>query len=94
MPPMTILIHSVAANAVSNPPRAVNAANAVYEEEQRPELNVAFAVAPQGVDNLFRYDTAATMHVCKDHDRFITLDRKSTRLNSSHERRSRMPSSA
>ena len=45
-PPMTIPMHSAAANAVSNPPRTVNAANAVYEEEQRPELNVAFAVAP------------------------------------------------
>ena len=70
-PPITI---PIAANAVSNPPRAVNAANAVYEDEQQLGLNVAFAVAPQGVDDLFRYDTAATMHVCKDHDRFIMFE--------------------
>ena len=46
MPLITILMHSVAANAVSNPLYTVNAANAVYEEEQRPELNIAFTVAP------------------------------------------------
>ena len=43
---MIILIHSAAANAVSNPVYTVNAANAVYKEEQRPELNIAFAVMP------------------------------------------------
>ena len=43
---MIILIHSVAANAVSNPLYTVNAANAVYKEEQRLELNIAFAVMP------------------------------------------------
>ena len=44
MPLITILMHSVAANAVSNPLYTVNAANAVYEEEQRLKLNIAFAV--------------------------------------------------
>ena len=46
MPLMIILIHLAAANAVSNPLYTVNAANAVYKEEQRPELNIAFTVAP------------------------------------------------
>ena len=46
MPLMTILIYLVAANAVSNPPRTVNAVNTVYKEEQRPELNIAFTIAP------------------------------------------------
>ena len=41
---MTILIHSVAANTVSNPLYTVNAANAVYKEEQRLKLNIAFTV--------------------------------------------------
>ena len=71
MPLMTILMHSAAANAVSNPPYTVNAANAVYKEEQRLELNIAFTVTPQGVDNLFCYNTAAIIHVCKDYDYFI-----------------------
>ena len=44
MPPITILMHSVAANVVSNPPHT-NAANAVYEEEQQLKLNIAFAIA-------------------------------------------------
>ena len=39
-------MHSAAANAVFNPLQAINAANAVYEEEQRLELNIAFTVAP------------------------------------------------
>ena len=43
---MTILMHSAAANMVSNSPHIVNAANAVYEEEQWLKLNIAFAVAP------------------------------------------------
>ena len=43
---ITILIHLAAANAVSNPLYAVNAANTVYKEEQRLELNIAFAIAP------------------------------------------------
>jgi hypothetical protein len=34
MPLMTILMHSVAANMVSNPLYTVDAANAVYKEEQ------------------------------------------------------------
>ena len=46
MPPIIIPIYLAAANAVSNPLCTVNAANAVYEEEQRPELNIAFAIAP------------------------------------------------
>ena len=33
MPPITIPMHSVAANAVSNSLHTVNAANAVYKEE-------------------------------------------------------------
>ena len=41
-PPITILI---AANAVSNPPYT-NTANAVYEEEQQLELNIAFTITP------------------------------------------------
>ena len=64
-------MHLVAANAVSNPLCTVNAANAVYEEEQRLELNIAFTITPQGVDNLFYYNTVAIMHVCKDYDCFI-----------------------
>ena len=43
MPPITI---PIATNAVSNPLYAINAANAIYEEEQQPELNIAFAVTP------------------------------------------------
>ena len=46
MPLMTILIHSVAVNMVSNSLYIVNAANAVYKEEQQPELNIAFAITP------------------------------------------------
>ena len=41
---MTVLIYSVAANAVSNPLYTVNAANAVYKEEQWLKLNIAFTV--------------------------------------------------
>ena len=44
MPLMTILMHSVAVNAVSNPLYTVNAANTVYKEEQRLELNIAFTI--------------------------------------------------
>ena len=43
---MTIPIHSAATNAVSNPLYTVNAANAVYKEEQQPKLNIAFAIMP------------------------------------------------
>ena len=43
---MTIPMHSTAANAVSNPLCTVNAANAIYKEEQQPELNVAFTITP------------------------------------------------
>ena len=45
MPLITIPMHLIAANAVSNP-LYTNAANAIYKEEQRPELNIAFAVTP------------------------------------------------
>jgi hypothetical protein len=45
-PPITILIYSAAANAVSNSLYTVNAANAVYKEEQQPELNIAFTITP------------------------------------------------
>ena len=45
-PPMTILKHSVAANMVSNPLYTINAANAVYKEEQQLRLNIAFAFTP------------------------------------------------
>ena len=38
-------MYLVAANAVSNPLRTVNAVNAVYKEEQRLELNITFTVA-------------------------------------------------
>ena len=72
-PPITIPIYSVTANAVSNPLYTINAANAVYKEEQRPELNITFTVMPQGVDDLFRYNTAAIIHVCKDYNCFITF---------------------
>jgi hypothetical protein len=68
---MIILMHLIAVNAVSNPLCAINAANAVYKEEQQPKLNIAFAIAPQGVDDLFCYNTAAIMHICKDYDHFI-----------------------
>ena len=46
MPPITILMHLVAANAVSNSLYTVNAANAIYKEEQWPELNITFTVTP------------------------------------------------
>ena len=46
MPPITIPMHLVAANAVSNPLYIVNTANAVYEEEQRLKLNITFTVVP------------------------------------------------
>ena len=39
-------MHLVAINAVSNPLYTVNAANAVYKEEQWLELNITFTVAP------------------------------------------------
>ena len=34
IPPITILMHLVAANAVSNPLYTINAANTVYKKEQ------------------------------------------------------------
>ena len=43
---MTIPIYLVAVNAVSNPLYAINAANAIYEEEQQPELNITFTIIP------------------------------------------------
>ena len=43
---ITILMYLVAINAVSNPLYTINAANAVYKEEQRLELNIAFTVTP------------------------------------------------
>ena len=43
---ITILTHSAAANAVSNPPHTINVANAIYEEEQQLKPNIAFTVAP------------------------------------------------
>jgi hypothetical protein len=43
---MTIPIYITAANTVSNPLHAINAANAVYKEEQQLKLNIAFTVAP------------------------------------------------
>ena len=46
MPLITIPMHLAAVNAVSNPLYTINAANAVYKEEQRPELNIAFAIMP------------------------------------------------
>jgi hypothetical protein len=46
MPPMIIPMYSAAANVVSNPLYTVNAANAVYKEEQRLKLNIAFTVVP------------------------------------------------
>ena len=46
IPLIIILMHSVAANAVSNPLYTVNAANAVYKEEQWLKLNIAFTIAP------------------------------------------------
>ena len=39
-------MHLAAANMVSNPLHTVNAANAVYKEEQQLKLNIAFTVAP------------------------------------------------
>ena len=41
---MTILMHLVATNAVFNPLYTVNAANAIYKEEQRPKLNIIFTI--------------------------------------------------
>ena len=46
MPPITIPIYLVAANAVSNSLYTVNAANAVYKEEQRLKLNITFTIVP------------------------------------------------
>ena len=68
---MTIPIYLIAANAVFNPLRTVNAANAVYKKEQQLKLNIAFTVAPQGINNLFHYNIVATIYVCKDYDCFI-----------------------
>ena len=39
-------MHSVAINTVSNPLYTVNAANAIYKEEQQPELNITFTIIP------------------------------------------------
>ena len=63
-------MHSVAANAVFSPLYA-NTANAIYKEEQQLELNIAFAITPQGINNLFCYNTAAIIYLCKDYDCFI-----------------------
>ena len=71
MPLIIIPMHLVAANVASNPPYTINAANAVYKEEQWLELNITFTVMPQGIDDLFYYNIAATIHVCKDYDCFI-----------------------
>ena len=46
IPLITILMHLVAINTVSNPLYTVNAANTVYKEEQQLKLNIAFTVAP------------------------------------------------
>ena len=46
MPLIIIPIHLAAANAVSNPLHTVNAANAIYKEEQQLKLNITFAVIP------------------------------------------------
>ena len=46
MPLMTILMHSAAINAVSNPLYTINAADAIYKEEQWLKLNIAFTIAP------------------------------------------------
>ena len=43
---ITILMYLVAANVVSNLLYTVNAANAVYKEEQWLKLNITFIVAP------------------------------------------------
>ena len=39
-------MYLAATNVVSNPLCAINAANTVYKEEQRPKLNIAFTVTP------------------------------------------------
>ena len=39
-------MYLAAADAVFNPLWAINAANAIYKKEQRPELNIAFTIAP------------------------------------------------
>ena len=39
-------MHSVATNAVFNPLYTINTANAIYKEEQRPELNITFTITP------------------------------------------------
>ena len=70
MPLITILIHLVATNAVSNPPHT-DAANAVYKKEQQLELNVAFTITPQSIDNLFCYNTVAIIYIYKDYNCFI-----------------------
>ena len=69
--PITILIYLAAANIVSNPLCTINAANVIYEEEQWLELNIAFIITLQGIDNLFCYNTAAIIYICKDHNYFI-----------------------
>ena len=71
MAPITILIYLVAVNTVSNPLYTINTANAVYKEEQRLKLNITFTITPQGVNNLFYYNIAAIMHICKDYNYFI-----------------------
>ena len=44
MPLITIPMHLITANAVSNPLYTINAVNAVYKKEQRLKLNIAFTV--------------------------------------------------
>ena len=39
-------MHLAAANTGSNLLRTINTANAVYKEEQQPELNIAFTITP------------------------------------------------
>ena len=68
---MTILMHLVAINTVSNPLYTINAVNPVYKEEQQLKLNITFAVMPQGVNNQFYYNIVAIMYIYKDYDRFI-----------------------
>jgi hypothetical protein len=50
----------------------MNSDESVTDSEDVPDVDFAFASSDQGY-SFFKYDTAATIHICKDRHRFISL---------------------
>ena len=57
-----------------------------------PQFSTEYAV--QENENINQYMAEPLVYVCDCYQKFNVVDRKSTRLNSSHTAESRMPSSA